>query len=67
MYYSSMMCFQAVFDAWEEYELGSPLSQLLAQLRQKLRKVPPQGPGTKCTGFPNIDAILTRQLEKHIL
>ncbi|KAK4297399.1 hypothetical protein Pmani_030177 [Petrolisthes manimaculis] len=58
---------KAVFDAWEEYELGSPLSQLLVHLRQKLKTVPPQGFGTKCTRLPNIDGILTRQLEKQIL
>ncbi|XP_037783291.1 glucoside xylosyltransferase 2-like [Penaeus monodon] len=58
---------QAVFDAWERHQLGDSLRGLLTSLQEDLEEVSKKGLQSKCAKISNIDAILTKEFEKHVL
>ncbi|XP_045625061.1 glucoside xylosyltransferase 1 [Procambarus clarkii] len=61
------MKLQAIFEAWEQHQLGSPLDHLLASLQRGLKAVTTNHQQSKCAQISNIDSILTKELQKHVL
>ncbi|XP_042888717.1 glucoside xylosyltransferase 1-like [Penaeus japonicus] len=57
---------QAVFDAWERYQMGDPLRDLLTSLQKDLADVNKKNQQSKCMRISNIDAILLKQFKKHV-
>ncbi|XP_068202667.1 glucoside xylosyltransferase 2-like [Palaemon carinicauda] len=60
------MKLQVVFEAWEDYVLGSPMKDLLYTIKKNLELVSTMGKPSKCAQIPEIDIILTRALERHV-
>ncbi|XP_064109880.1 glucoside xylosyltransferase 2-like isoform X1 [Macrobrachium nipponense] len=60
------MKLQVVFEAWENHLLGSPLDDLLSTIKKNLALVSEMAKPSKCARIPEIDAILTRELSKHV-
>ncbi|XP_071538508.1 glucoside xylosyltransferase 2-like [Panulirus ornatus] len=61
------MKLQVVFEAWERHLLGSSLSHFLTSLQKDLFAVTKMHQPSKCALISNIDDMLTKELQKHVL
>lgn len=57
---------QAVYESWQEHQLGDPLSHLYTNMLHKLGQVTRDRLPSKCAALEDIDAVLTQQLAGYI-
>ncbi|KAK7083549.1 hypothetical protein SK128_024388 [Halocaridina rubra] len=60
------MKLQVLFEAWENHTPGTSLRDLMNSLKTNLNEVTKLRMPSKCAQIPEIDDILTKELQNHV-